>query len=66
MDQELLALISRAAKLRERHRGAYDAADAEWRTLIREACEHDITAARIAEAAGISVPRVYQVRDGRR
>jgi hypothetical protein len=47
-------------------RGAYDAADAEWRGLIREACEHDITAARIAEAAGISVPRVYQIRDGRR
>jgi hypothetical protein len=61
-----LALIRRAAKLRERRRAAVDATDAELRRLIREGFEQGITGEKLAEAAGLSVPRVYQIRDGRR
>ena len=64
MDQ--LALIRRAAKLRERRRADEQAADAELRRLIREGFEHGIPGEQLAEAAGLSVPRVYQIRDGRR
>jgi len=64
MDQ--LALIRRAAKLRERRRGAFDAADAELRQLIREGFDQGIAGEQLAEAAGLSVPRVDQIRDGRR
>jgi len=42
------------------------AADAELRRLIREGFECDILGEQLAEAAGLSVPRVYQIRDGRR
>jgi hypothetical protein len=41
-------------------------ADAELRRLIREAFEHGISGERLAEAAGLSLARVYQIRDGRR
>ena len=61
-----LALIRRAAKLRERRRAAFDAADAEMRLLIREGFEEGISGEKLAEAAGLSLPRVYQIRDGRR
>jgi hypothetical protein len=61
-----LALIRRAAKLRERRQGAFDEADAELRRLIREGFERGISGEQLAEAAGLSVPRVYQIRDGRR
>jgi hypothetical protein len=54
------------AKLRERRRDAFDAADAELRRLIREGFEHGIPGEQLADAAGLSVPRVYQIRDGRR
>jgi hypothetical protein len=36
------------------------------RRLIREGFEHGIPREQLAEAAGLSVPRVYQIRDGRR
>jgi hypothetical protein len=64
MDQ--LALIRRAAKLRDRRRSALDDADDELRRLIREGFEQRISGEKLAEAAGLSVPRVYQIRDGRR
>jgi hypothetical protein len=48
-----------------RPRGA-NAADAELRRLIRDGFEHGIPGERLAEAAGLSVPRVYRIRDGRR
>jgi hypothetical protein len=64
MDQ--LALISRAAKLRDRRRGAFDEADAELRRLIREGFKQGLPGRQIAEAAGLKIARVYQIRDGRR
>jgi hypothetical protein len=36
------------------------------RRLIREGFECGIPVEQLAEAAGLSVPRVYQIRDGRR
>jgi hypothetical protein len=59
-----LALIRRAAKLRERRRAATDNADAELRRLICDGFEQHIPGEKLAEAAGLSVPRVYQIRDG--
>jgi hypothetical protein len=47
-----------------RRRGAFEAADAELRRLIREGFECGIPGEQLAEAAGLSVPRVYQIRDG--
>lgn len=42
------------------------AADAAWRKEIKDAIAHGFKVSVIAEAAGISVPRVYQIRDDRR
>jgi hypothetical protein len=61
-----LGLIRRAAKQRERRRDAFDGADTELRRLIREGFQHGIPGEQLAEAAGLSVGRVYQIRDGRR
>jgi hypothetical protein len=66
MENDQLELIRRAATLRERRRGALNAADAELRRLIVAGFEAGIPGDQLAEAAGLSVPRVYQIRDGRR
>jgi hypothetical protein len=58
--------IAVTAKRRERRRGAFDAADAELRRLIREGFEQGIPGEQLADAAELSVGRVYQIRDGRR
>jgi hypothetical protein len=52
--------------LRERRGDAFEAADAELRRLIREGFECEIPGEKLAEAAGLSLSRVYQIRDGRR
>jgi hypothetical protein len=52
--------------VRERRRAAFDAVDDELRRLIREGFELGIPGEQLAFAAGLSVPRVYQIRDGRR
>jgi hypothetical protein len=44
----------------------FDEAGAELRRLIRERFEHGIPGEQPAQAAGLPVPRVYQIRDGRR
>jgi hypothetical protein len=61
-----LVLIRRAVRLRERRQVAFNEADAELRRLIREGFENGIPVEQLAEAAGLSVPRVYQIKDGRR
>jgi hypothetical protein len=63
--EDHLALIRRVAKMRQRRRAALDEADDELRQLIREGFEQSISGEKLAEAAGLSVPRVYQIRDGR-
>ena len=44
----------------------FDAADAALRRLIREGFESGIPGEQLAQAAGLSMSRVYQIRDGRR
>lgn len=61
-----LGLIRRAAKRRQSRREAFDEADAHLRQLIREGFERGISGEKLAEAAGLSLARVYQIRDGRR
>lgn len=41
------------------------AADQTWRTAIQEAVGHGFKTTLIAEAAGVSVARIYQIRDAR-
>jgi hypothetical protein len=55
------ATAAKAAAARE----AGDA-DLAWRKEIREAIAHGFKLSVVAEAAGVSVERVYQIRDGRR
>jgi hypothetical protein len=64
MDQ--LARIRRAVKVRGRARDVFDDSDVELRRLIREGFSQGITGESLAEAAGLSLSRVYQIRDGRR
>lgn len=64
MDQ--LALIRRAAKARESRREAFEEADKRLRSLIREGFEQGIAGDKLATAAGLSLSRVYQIRDSRR
>jgi rRNA-processing protein FCF1 len=66
MGMDQLARIRRAAKVRERARAAFDDSDAERRRLIRDGFSQGIAGEALAEAAGLSVARVYQIRDGRR
>jgi hypothetical protein len=47
-------------------RTAPDDADAELRRLIREGFEQGTPGEKLVEAAGRSVPRIYQMRDGLR
>ncbi|MDG4667984.1 hypothetical protein [Mycobacterium sp. 236(2023)] len=61
-----LALIKRAAKQRESRRVAFDTADTELRRLIREGFDQGLSGEQLAAAAGLSLSRVYQIRDGRR
>ncbi|WP_205874431.1 hypothetical protein [Mycobacterium camsae] len=61
-----LGLIRRAARKRESRRIAFDTADEELRQLIREGFEQGISGEQLAVAAGLSLSRVYQIRDGRR
>jgi hypothetical protein len=66
MGMDHLARIRRAAKVRERARDAFADSDAELRRLIREGFSQGIAGEALAEAAGLSMSRVYQIRDGRR
>lgn len=58
LGQERAALLAREAEIQE-----------ELGNLIREDLQGDPPrghARRLAEASGLSVPRIYQIRDGRR
>ncbi|TCN51763.1 hypothetical protein EV641_109154 [Rhodococcus sp. SMB37] len=40
--------------------------DTEIRHLVRDGFDAGLTASKMAAAAGLSAPRMYQIRDGRR
>jgi hypothetical protein len=66
MDIGRLGRRTVTAEAARTRRGAFDGADAELRRLIREGFESGIPGEQLAEAAGLSVARVCQIRDGRR
>ncbi|OHV03720.1 hypothetical protein [Mycobacterium talmoniae] len=66
MSDQLLERIKRVSARRIRAQSAIKKADAELRGLVREAFAAGHTAQAIADSAGLSAPRVYQIRDGRR
>jgi hypothetical protein len=58
--------LRRAAAERARRQQALDQADEELQAAIRAAFEQGLGGPAIAQASGLSTPRVYQIRDGRR
>jgi DNA-binding phage protein len=52
--------------MRDRAQEAATRADEEWRERIRTAIAQGTAVSYIAESAGISRQRVYQIRDGKR
>ena len=56
-----------AAVTARRARMAADMAwlDQEWRQLVAQAMQDGYSAVAVAKAAGVSRPRVYQIRDGK-
>lgn len=57
--------IAKAAKARAKLQERLEAADAELHELIREGFRLGIGGQTIADTAGLSKPRAYQIRDGR-
>lgn len=60
------ATLKRAAKKRARRQLALEQAEHELHAAIRDAFTEGLSGAAIAELSGLSIPRVYQIRDGRR
>lgn len=61
------ALITAVTCARAQAQAELDRQDTAWRTVIRDAMSTDgVPRQAIADAAGRSVERVYQIRDGRR
>lgn len=58
--------IAEATRERTQAQAELDRKDVQWRGLIAAAVKGGRPIAEIAEAAGISRQRVYQIRDGRR
>lgn len=58
--------VRRATRKLAEARTKADEAEQHWQSVIRIALSQGGSAAEIAEAAGISRQRVYQIRDGRR
>lgn len=64
--QRRLAALANAATARRKHQAAAEKAEQRMRAHIVKAFAEGIPRPVIAEAAGLSLPRVYQIRDGRR
>lgn len=58
--------IAELTAQRDKMRADLEWTDLQWRGLIRAAAKGGQPVAEIAEAAGISKARVYQIRDDRR
>lgn len=65
-DAALLAKIRTAAGRRNEARAIAAAAEGERDQLVRDALAAGIPASTVAAAAGLSKPRMYQIRDRRR
>lgn len=65
-NMETLHRLGALTKERGRLERAASAAEYQWRTVVQEAIAAGVPVSRIADAAGISRARVYQIRDNRR
>jgi hypothetical protein len=61
-----LRTIHTLASRRAKQRAALEATDILFREAIRAAFDAGETAGPIAEVAGLTPPRIYQIRDSRR
>ncbi|GAA1498828.1 hypothetical protein [Paeniglutamicibacter kerguelensis] len=61
----VLDQIREAADAKGEAQAALDERSEALNGLVREACAQGLTAVRIAEASGLSKPRIYQIRDHR-
>lgn len=66
MPPDHVHLIEQATDLLTAHRAATEQAERDWRKAITDALAAGESATVVAEAAGISRARVYQLRDGKR
>lgn len=66
MSDDLPSRIAEVTEQRAKAQADLDWADQQWRALIAAAAGSGVSVASIADAAGISRARVYQIRDGRR
>ena len=61
----VLDQIREAADAKAEAQAVLDERSEALNELVREACAQGLTAVRIAEASGLSKPRIYQIRDHR-
>ena len=66
MGAKELRAIATLASRKAKQKAAYEAIDIALREAVRAAFEAGDTGGPIAEAAGLTPPRVYQIRDSRR
>lgn len=66
MGRDPIRSVADAAEELRLLREAADKAERRWRAAIRAALDAGVSPTEVAEAAGVSRPRVYQIRDDRR
>lgn len=62
---ELLKQLQRAARRRDKLKQDVEEAEQAVNEIIRAGFEAKIPGQKLADAAGLSKPRAYQIRDGR-
>ena len=63
---ELLKQIRSAARVRDRNKVKVADSEAEVAALIKRGFDMNVPGQTLADAAGLSKPRAYQIRDDRR
>src|SRR5690606_5531987 len=63
---DLVGLVRAVTRARAAAQHELERQDNAWRRVISDAMRADVARQSIADAAGITVARLYQIRDGRR
>lgn len=66
MGRDPLADVHEATDVLTKLREATEAAEREWRKAIRRALAAGVPVADLADTAGVTRARIYQIRDDRR
>jgi hypothetical protein len=62
-----LELVEQVTRSRARARAEMDGCETNWRRVVADAMRAEgVNRRLVAEAAGVTVRRAYQIRDGRR